>query len=125
MERFFIFGSKGGYSCLSSWSVRNNYYFAAEKRLGIHEDGGRFVWDSRRGADVNISEEIYGRIVKEYNKYNRRLATGKYKIERNMAVTIDSLPEEEVAGFYADSVFLRINGDVWIVIRYGQHSYLS
>ncbi|MCR9012074.1 hypothetical protein [Gabonibacter chumensis] len=29
-----------------------------------------------------------------------------------MAVTIDSLPEEEVAGFYADSVFLRINGDV-------------
>ncbi|MCR9012073.1 hypothetical protein [Gabonibacter chumensis] len=42
---------KGDIRDLSSWSDTDiNYYFAAEKRLGIHEDGGRFVWDSRRGG---------------------------------------------------------------------------
>lgn len=97
-------------------------YIRAYKRMQMNmrfETGynaNRFVWDIKCGADLNISEQIYNKIVTLWNKYNKRLSTGRYDIVLQGDIFIvqpKAHPQMyPVGGLYKDSVFLFAKGDL-------------
>ena len=41
----------------------------------------RLAWDFKSGADLNISENIYNYVTGVWSRRNKKLDTGKYKLE--------------------------------------------
>ena len=58
-------------------------YLSAFDRMKAHlkVKDDRLTWDFRRGADLNISENIYEYVIGVWQRQNEKLDSGEYRLE--------------------------------------------
>ena len=64
------------------WEVYIRAYRRVQQHMRFQIEGQaiRFVWDVKSGSELKVSEQIFNHIVRLWEKYNRRLDTGRYDI---------------------------------------------
>ena len=100
------------------WEVYIRAYRRVRQHMRFQIEGQaiRFVWDVKSGSELKVSEQIFNHIVRLWEKYNRRLATGRYDILLELGIFIVQPKKNPqlypVGGKYQDSTFLFINGNL-------------
>lgn len=98
------------------WEVYIRAYRRVQQHMRFQIEGQaiRFVWDVKSGSELKVSEQIFNHIVRLWEKYNRRLATGRYDILLELGIFIvqpKKNPQLYPRGReYQDSTFFIING---------------
>ncbi len=65
------------------WGAKD-IWVKALARMECHKRvlDNQFVWNVKNGSQIKISENIYVYIIRWWERQNKKLETGKYKIER-------------------------------------------